>query len=78
MHMWVARQGRTSKRRPYSDNLKDANDESLRTIATKLFGTLSGVAQAARSWSTPATAAATCSSTGPREACWKAAWLAST
>jgi hypothetical protein len=42
LHMWGRGKTEVLATNAYSDNLKDANDESLRGIATALFGTLSG------------------------------------
>jgi len=42
VHMWTRGKGDESANEAYSDNLKDASDESLRSIAIRLFGTLTG------------------------------------
>ena len=42
VHMWSRGRGDLVASDTYSDNLKDASDESLRTIAFKLFNTISG------------------------------------
>jgi hypothetical protein len=42
VHMWARGKSDVEATNAYSDNIKDANDESLRAIATSLFGTLSG------------------------------------
>jgi hypothetical protein len=46
LHMWARGKSDVEATNAYSDNLKDANDESLRAIATTLFGALSGVGSA--------------------------------
>ncbi len=42
LHMWARGKSDVEAMNAYSDNIKDANDESLRAIATSLFGTLAG------------------------------------
>ena len=42
VHMWTRGKGDELTNEAYSDNLKDASDESLRAIAIRLFGKLSG------------------------------------
>jgi hypothetical protein len=42
VHMWTRGKGDLDVAEPYSDNLKDASDESLRSIATRLFAKLTG------------------------------------
>jgi hypothetical protein len=42
VHLWARGKPDTSTRENYSDTLKDANDESLRTIATGIFARLTG------------------------------------
>ncbi len=42
LHMWTRGKSDVEATSAYSDNIKDANDESLRAIATSLFGTLAG------------------------------------
>jgi hypothetical protein len=42
VHMWARGKSDVEATNVYSDNLKDASDESLRAISTTLFGTLSG------------------------------------
>src|SRR5215472_7342086 len=46
MHMWGRGKPDVSTRETYADTLKDANDESLRAIATAIFGRLSGLTPA--------------------------------
>ncbi len=74
-----ARQGR--RRTPtnsYSDNLKDASDESLRTIATRLFGKLTGAGAGGTLVVHAGTAAAPCWSTARTRGRSRAASRAST
>jgi hypothetical protein len=40
LHLWVRGKPSTEASETYSDNLKDASDESLRAVAAKLFGKL--------------------------------------
>src|SRR5271167_3344141 len=42
VHLWTRGKSEVEANTAYSDNLKDPSDESLRTIATTLFGSLSG------------------------------------
>lgn len=42
MHMWSRGKGDEGAVETYSDNLKDASDESLKQIAAKIFGRLTG------------------------------------
>jgi hypothetical protein len=42
VHMWTRGRGDETVSEAYSDNLKDASDESLRAIAVRLFGKLTG------------------------------------
>jgi hypothetical protein len=46
MHMWSRSKPVTDAGENYSENLKDASDESLRQIASRLFGKLTGSAPA--------------------------------
>ncbi len=42
LHMWTRGKGDQDVAEAYSDNLKDASDESLRGVATRLFAKLTG------------------------------------
>jgi hypothetical protein len=42
MHMWSRGKADAEANESYSENLKDASDESLRQIATRLFGKITG------------------------------------
>lgn len=42
LHMWTRGKGDSDVAEPYSDNLKDASDESLRGVASRLFAKLTG------------------------------------
>lgn len=42
LHLWSRGKGDTDVAEAYSDNLKDASDESLRTVASRLFAKLTG------------------------------------
>jgi hypothetical protein len=42
LHMWTRGKGDLDVAEPYSDNLKDASDESLRSVAARLFAKLTG------------------------------------
>jgi hypothetical protein len=42
MHLWSRGKGDEAHAETYSDNLKDASDESLKQIAAKIFGRLTG------------------------------------
>jgi hypothetical protein len=42
VHLWTRGKPDTSARESYADNLKDANDEALRTVAAGIFGKLTG------------------------------------
>jgi len=42
MHLWSRGRGAEDGSETYSENLKDASDESLRQIATRLFGKVTG------------------------------------
>src|SRR3984957_13820263 len=42
VHLWTRGKSEVEANSTYSDNLKDPSDESLHTIATTLFGSLSG------------------------------------
>jgi hypothetical protein len=44
VHLWTRGKGDSDTTETYSDNLKDASDESLRAIATRVFGKLTGAA----------------------------------
>lgn len=46
VHLWARGKGDTEAIETYSDNLKDASDESLRAIAARLFGKLTGTGAA--------------------------------
>jgi hypothetical protein len=47
LHLWSRGKGDAEATEAYSDNLKDASDESLKGIAARLFGKLSGTGAAA-------------------------------
>jgi hypothetical protein len=42
MHLWTRGKGDTDVAEAYSDNLKDASDESLRAVAARLFAKITG------------------------------------
>lgn len=46
VHLWARGKGDTEAIETYSDNLRDASDESLRTVAARLFGKLTGTSAA--------------------------------
>jgi hypothetical protein len=46
VHLWTRGKGDAEAVEVYSDNLKDASDESLRAIAARLFGKLTGTGAA--------------------------------
>jgi hypothetical protein len=47
LHLWARGKPDTVAQSTYTDNLKDASDESLRAVATGLFATLSGTSAGA-------------------------------
>jgi hypothetical protein len=56
VHLWTRGKPDTSTRESYADTLKDANDESLRAIATGIFTKLTGVIPPPAPAATPAPA----------------------
>jgi hypothetical protein len=42
LHLWARGKGDTEAAETYSDNLKDASDESLKQVSARLFGKLTG------------------------------------
>jgi len=58
VHLWGRGKPEVSTRETYADTLRDANDESLRTIASAIFGRLTGVAPAPPPSPPPTTAPA--------------------
>ena len=78
VHLWSRGKGDADANETYTDNLKDASDESLRQIAARLFGKLTGGAPPGRSSCTRARPGAPSWSTASRRERSRAALRGST